>query len=847
MKKLEKNLRDTDHHNLFPFFWQHGESNDKINEYILKMKEQGINDFCIESRPHPDFLEAGWWQSLDFIIEKAKENQMKIWILDDAKFPTGYANGKVPEKLKKRYLNYRRYDLVGTKNLAQLNLNPLVDMRSFAKDKRHYQDQLYRVILTKNDLSSKDAFSEDELVDVTNQVDQGILSLSLNEGINYSIFVLYITLVGDEQVTAEYLDPMKKEATQILIDEIYQKHYDHYHDEFGKTILGFFSDEPRFGNTKGPNASIGRFDMPLPWNNIVLDELVKINFDLNNLILLFHGNSDKANQARYEYMNIVTKLYSENFSCVIGKWCREKGIDYVGHIIEDNNAHSRLGYGAGHYFRSISGQTIAGIDIIGGQVVPGMDYYHTAFSTGGSDGEFYHYALCKLGASAAKLDKLKDGRLMCEAFGAYGWIEGLKMMKWITDHMISHGVNLIVPHAFDPKEFPDWDCPPHFYAHGNNPQYPYFHYWSNYANRLCNLMSDGHQVCKIGVLYHAFAEWSGDYMLIQKVLKVLQQNQIDCNVISEDYLMEAVIKENSYQINKYDFEVLIVPYAQSLPKELLQLICKLNNKVIFIDGFPRNEVVTNATVFSLDQLPEALRDYREVFVSAKEEYLVYYHYQQDDGDVYMFSNESIYQNINTTITLNTTQSLMIYDAFDNKTYKLVSEIADGQQVFKLHLTPYQSVILVSGSDDNRLPVKGQELGIMTNDIEVSLKPYSEENYQNSFKITEITDLTNNYLDFSGSIKYQFKQSLNTTNILLEICDVFEIVEVIVNGKAAGVKIAPDYIFDISDYVEIGENIFEIIVTNTLARHQRDAMSQYLALEPVGITGAIKFYTKSNNK
>ena len=35
------------------------------------MKEQGINDFCIESRPHPAFLEKGWWQSLDFIIEKA--------------------------------------------------------------------------------------------------------------------------------------------------------------------------------------------------------------------------------------------------------------------------------------------------------------------------------------------------------------------------------------------------------------------------------------------------------------------------------------------------------------------------------------------------------------------------------------------------------------------------------------------------------------------------------------------------------------------------------------------------------------------------------------------------------
>ena len=63
---------------------------------------------------------------------------------------------------------------------------------------------------------------------------------------------------------------------------------------------------------------------------------------------------------------------------------------------------------------------------------------------------------------------------MCEAFGAYGWNEGLKMMKWITDHLIVRGINHLVPHAFDPKEFPDFDCPPHFYAHGMNRSFDIF-------------------------------------------------------------------------------------------------------------------------------------------------------------------------------------------------------------------------------------------------------------------------------------------------------------------------------------------------------------------------------------
>mgnify|MGYP000208232091 CR=1 FL=1 len=85
---------------------------------------------------------------------------------------------------------------------------------------------------------------------------------------------------------------------------------------------------------------------------------------------------------------------------------------------------------------------------------------------------------------------------------------------------------------------------------------------------------------------------------------------------------------------------------------------------------------------------------------------------------------------------------------------------------------------------------------------------------------------NRYPCFSGAVKYHFRYSFITKDVLLEISEAYEIVEVIVNGKLAGVKIAPEYLFDISEYLEIGENSFEIIVINTLARNQHDAMSQF---------------------
>ena len=99
---------------LYPFFWQHGEDHQVLETYMEKISESGMGGVCIEARPHPEFVKEGWWNDLDCIINKAKELSMKLWILDDSHFPTGYANGY--------YLNrfFRRNTgcLYGRKNVA---------------------------------------------------------------------------------------------------------------------------------------------------------------------------------------------------------------------------------------------------------------------------------------------------------------------------------------------------------------------------------------------------------------------------------------------------------------------------------------------------------------------------------------------------------------------------------------------------------------------------------------------------------------------------------------------------------------------------------------------------------
>lgn len=50
---------------------------------------------------------------------------------------------------------------------------------------------------------------------------------------------------------------MNLDSCRILLDFVYKPHYIHYKEEFGKTIAGFFSDEPELGNGR-INSCISR-------------------------------------------------------------------------------------------------------------------------------------------------------------------------------------------------------------------------------------------------------------------------------------------------------------------------------------------------------------------------------------------------------------------------------------------------------------------------------------------------------------------------------------------------------------------------------------------------------------
>lgn len=591
---------------ILPFLWMRGEKEEVIREELSKICECGIRAVCVEARPHDDFCGPGWWHDMDIVLDEAKKKGMKVWILDDRHFPTGYANGLIETKYPQRrklYLACTTADVFGAQRPLTLEISRMLkpsagywDLGKPVNSEERKNNRLYAAVAVK--FAQHNLFWEDA-VDLTDCCNGDFVSFKLPKG-QWRIFVLYLTRTdgGDES----YINMIDKESAYTQIEGVYEAHFAKYGHEFGKTIAGFFSDEPQFGNVTAYNSfdtQTGRFPMQLPWSLELQGILEALYGDRLRTALpfLFAQSVQKElqTQIRFDYMDQVSRLYQKNFSDTVGAWCESHGVLYIGHVVEDNGLHSRLGMGAAHYFRAVSGQHMAGIDCIGGQVIYGAAGLHRKGMVDG-DGEFYHYVLGKLGASAGHLDPKKKGRTMCELFGAYGWGFGVRDMKYVLDHMLVKGINYLVPHAFSMAGYPDADCPPHFYARGNHPQFLYFARLMKYANRMCGLLNGGRHAASVAVLYDGEADWAGGNMPLQKVCRVLLENQIDFDIVSLDMLSDlskynGKTEGGKLYINDVKFEALLIPYMPRIPGALSRFISRYPDiYVIFADKKPEGVI-----------------------------------------------------------------------------------------------------------------------------------------------------------------------------------------------------------------------------------------------------------------
>ncbi len=873
--KIQKLLNQEGGNYIFPFFWQHGESEEVLREYMNVIHRSNIGAVCIESRPHPDYCGEGWWHDMDIILDEARRRDMKVWILDDSHFPTGYANGAMasqPDELCRQSLTARSFSVSGGKELT-LDEETLAHPLPFDKNmaEQYLLNDPLRAFDDDRLLSISAWNSETGTVkDLREYICGSRLQWNVPEG-NWTVWLLHLS--RNHGYHRDYINMMDRRSCRVLIDAVYEPHYAHYAEDFGTTIAGFFSDEPELGNGHlyDTDDQYGG-DHDYPWSSELeqcLQERLGTDYALR-LPLLWenHAPAEETARLRCAFMDAVTDLVRENFSEQIGSWCREHGVEYIGHLIEDDNHHSRTGSSLGHYFRGLAGQDMAGIDDIGGQVFPQgeeISYFYNIFAH--RNGEFYHYTLGKLADSAAAVDPRKHGRAMCEIFGNYGWAAGVRLEKYLIDHFLVRGINHFVPHAFSPKAYPDPDCPPHFYAHGHNPQYRHFGALMAYTNRLCELLNDGRHIAPAAILYHAEGDWTGKYMTDDRIGHRLADAQIDYDILPSDVFTQrdhyrTSIQNGQLQVGTQQYRVFILPYMQFIPAEIAAAVKEMQENgipVFVLDAMPEGVCrgtadIPEMNVVSLDLLVSELVKCgaRELCLTPDNDRIRYRHYvHADNTELFLLVNEGT-ETYRGTITLPDpgNKTVYRYDGWENR---LLQAECSGNQL-SVAIEPMHSYMLVmDASEDVLLPendnidFSNAELLAFSSGWRRSICRSRE--YPAFIKETEITlpdHLAEEEPEFSGFVCYRSSFDADPDqHILLEITDAHEGVEVFLNDRSCGIQIVPPFRYDLSAGLREGRNEIRVEVATTLERENSgipDVTGQIK--EPVslsGITGSVRLY------
>lgn len=389
-------------------------------------------------------------------------------------------------------------------------------------------------------------------------------------------------------------------------------------------------------------------------------------------------------------------------------------------------------------------------------------------------------------------------------------------------------MNRFVPHAFSPKEFPDPDCPPHFYAHGHNPQYRHFGALMAYMDRMSGLLSDGRNIAPAAILYNATAEWTGEYLELQQLAAPLYDRQVDYDFIPEDAFTEL----GRYYLP--DYQVYLVPGMQYITRAAWQGLAALHDQgaqVWFVSRKPEAFADSDAPVPATDMPVIALRELADrisgavcerVLLAPENDRIRALHYRKDGRDIFLLVHEgtSLWRG---TLTLPATGGCVAYDAWTDAVLTVAQQAEGSCTLVQAEIIPGKPLCLIFGMPDAAAVPPLQTDGLTPhfwNDDWRRSQCLSLDypRFEHVSSVCLPDSLAAEQPGFSGFVRYEKTLHLaRPAQLVMEISDAAEGVEAWCNGVSLGIQIVAPYTYDLIPYLHAGDNAVVIEVATTLER------------------------------
>lgn len=867
-------------HRIAPFFGLHpGDKKEELIEKLKVLRNRGFYAVTVEYSANQGTLETAkfddtFFEAVEELCMALGELNMTFWLQDAAPFPSGNANGayELPENFErgKLYLEEQHVDVTGPREHAVLRVENILHFfyGALLKDPKEIVNartrELYGVVAYQ--VNENHNLVDGSAILLDSLIKDGYLTWDVPQG-QWRVFVLYTT--RENHGRKNYMNLLSKDSVSLQIEQVHTPIYKKLEKYLGKEWKGFFYDEPEIGNTQegsydnfhilpGRRQKVSNDTISMPWSTEMPDEMKKRDADwLLHVPYLYYDGEGAEGSYRYLYMEAVTSLVKENYNGQVHSWMKERNIPYIGHVLEDENSHARLGCGCGHYYRAVHHQDMAGIDLISAQLMPGDDLLTAWYGSGNGDGEFYHYMLAKLASSEAHINPNKKNRSICEVGAVYGPMNSPKYKKFLADHLLVNGINQFIFGDSESYGLPD----------------DYMRSLCKYIDYMGHIVQESKANMQVAVLYHGEMEWAGRTQFSQKPAKVLATHQISYDVIPSDvfespatYLCDF---SKGLTINGNRYAALVIPGCEYLPKAVYDFISNKEEHQfpVYVTGEIPQKLcetgekinITKVKQVSLEELPMVVKSkLNETLKIVTEAYwLRMQEFTDNKKSFWMIHNENPSKAVDLDIWVRNEGIVIAWNPLTND--KKVIDWAKGE---KLHLEQFEMNILFLRDqipEVLQIPVDFMENSVTYEEREVV--SISSQNWlimeKTSGKeignnLCDLSDETHLGHSFSGEIVYRktffYDKKSNKKRLILDLGKVNEAAYVLLNGREVGGKFTAPYRFEVQNDLQDGQNELEIHVFNNTVNVKGSAFmgmsyenfnaSSFFIMEECGLLGPI---------
>lgn len=534
-----------------PYYGLNGAVSQQVVERDLDtMKSLGYRAVTVQAGFGMPFayLSPEYFQFFRMFVEQAKKRDMRVWIVDDAGYPSGFAGGKFTQlKPELRMQALEVAQKIPAK--AGDTIKAAVGSNTVAVTAVNAADGKTATIPVINGAIAWTAPAGDWTVMV---VEHQFRTSPTRSDTNPT------HKKDGTQSLEDYMDPA---ATRQYLEFTHEQYKKAIGDEFGKTILGFRGDEPDYSISG------------LPWTPKFFARFQQIKgYDIRPYVATFllpkgTAMTETQRRAKADYYDVFSQMFRDGFFKPQGEWCAANHLEYQVHLNHEE-MEMALTHSEGDFLRDMKYVEVPGIDAI----------WHQIWTDTISD-------YPRLASSAAHV--YGHPRAFTESFAAYRPAPDVTMARYILNEQFVRGVNLIET-MYYPATTGARGGPA---AYMKDPAYPAL---LTYVRRMSYLLSMGEPASSVALLIPSSSMWLGDAAsdaTFVSTERLLSEHQIDFDIVNEDAIATDLKAGHGTleTMSGNQYRTVIVPGAAVLSQAVLDRLRTFaagGGKVLFLGRTP---------------------------------------------------------------------------------------------------------------------------------------------------------------------------------------------------------------------------------------------------------------------